>query len=195
MRLIVVRHGRTQANAQGRFPTSAAVPLDEVGREQVARSGRRIADSGFRPAAIHSSDAERALQTAAILRDLIDPALPVVPDPALRELDWGELRGRAIGTGPADDTGYARWQRDPMSRLPGGESLADVSARVTRVLDRIAADGGPALLVSHAVTLTVLTARALGWDLLDTWRSHRAHLSTGQFRLLEPCPDPHPRAH
>ncbi|MFJ9210411.1 histidine phosphatase family protein [Streptomyces sp. NPDC102264] len=190
MRLILVRHGRTQANARARFPLSSAVPLDATGREQVTRTGQQIAATDFRPEIIHSSDAERAVQTAALLRDVIAPGLPIVPRTDLRELDWGELRGRSTSTGPAGEAAYARWQRDPMGRLPGGEGLADVAARVARVLRLITGDGRPAIVVSHAVTLTVLTAQANGWDLAETWRSHRAHLSTGQFRLLD-LPAPH----
>ncbi|MER8072782.1 histidine phosphatase family protein [Streptomyces sp. NPDC094034] len=185
MRLILVRHGRTRANAQARFPLSSAVPLDETGREQVTRTGQRIAASDFRPEIIHSSDAERALQTAALLRDSIAPGLRIAPRPDLRELDWGELRGRSTSTGPAGEAAYARWQRGPMDPLPGGEGLADVAARVARVLRLITDDGRPAIVVSHAVTLTVLTAQANGWDLAETWRSHRAHLSPGQFHLLD----------
>ncbi|MFE4540304.1 histidine phosphatase family protein [Streptomyces scopuliridis] len=189
MRLILVRHGRTRANAQARFPLSSAVPLDATGREQVTLTARRIAASGFRPEVIHSSDAQRAHQTAALLRDLIAPDLRVTPRPELRELDWGELRGRSTSTGPAGEAAYSRWQRDPMRPLPGGEGLADVAVRVARVLRLITDDGRPAIVVSHAVTLTVLTAQANGWDLAETWRSHRAHLSPGQFHLLDlPAP-------
>lgn len=185
MRLILVRHGRTTANAQARFPLSSAVPLDATGRDQVTLTGSRIAASGFRPEVIHSSDARRALQTASLLRDLIAPDLCVTPRTELREVDWGELRGRSTSTGPAGESAYACWQQDPMRPLPGGEGLADVAVRVARVLQLISDDGRPAIVVSHAVTLTVLTAQANGWDLAETWRSHRAHLSPGQFLLLD----------
>ncbi|MFD9859833.1 histidine phosphatase family protein [Streptomyces alboflavus] len=192
MQLILVRHGRTQANAQARFPLTSDVPLDGVGREQVTRTGQLLVASDFRPEVIHSSDAARALQTAAALRDVIDPDLSITPRPELRELDWGELRGRSISPGAAGDTSYARWQQDPMSRLPGGEGLVDVATRVDGMLRLLADDGRPAIVVSHAVTLTVLTARIHGWDLLETWRTHRAHLPPGQFRRLELTAPPVP---
>ncbi|MFB0626352.1 histidine phosphatase family protein [Streptomyces sp. AB3(2024)] len=195
MQLILARHGRTESNALHRFPLSPAVPLDRTGIEQVRCTGRQIDDSGFHPTAIHASDAERTLQTARLLRDLIAPELPVTPQPGLRELDWGLLRGRSTLSGPSGDAEYTRWQQDPLRRLPGGESLADVQARATPVLERLIADGRPALVVSHAVTLTVLTAWLRGWDLIETWQSHRAHLPTGGYRRLEltgPPGLPHP---
>ncbi|MGW2254922.1 histidine phosphatase family protein [Kitasatospora sp. NPDC001660] len=198
MELILVRHGRTDANARRRLPVSGGIPLDEVGREQVRRTAERLRDEAPRVAVVHASDATRALQTAAVLRRALCPGLPVLAEPRLREIDWGLLRGARSDAGAesaggeggsgGEETALARWTSDPTVRLPGGESLLDVRERVRAFLRSLPATAGDGavLVVSHAVTLTVLTAEAARWPLLETWHSHRAHLATGQYRRLVP---------
>ncbi|MFI6448001.1 histidine phosphatase family protein [Kitasatospora sp. NPDC050543] len=190
MELIVVRHGRTDANARRRLPVSGGIPLDDVGREQVRRTAERLLDEAPRVSAVYTSDAARARQSAALLRRALCPELPVMADLRLREIDWGALRGGRTDAGAeGGETALARWARDPTVRLPGGESLLDVRARVRDFLRAVPATAGDGavLVVSHAVTLTVLTAEVARWPLLDTWHAHRAHLGTGQYRRLVPA--------
>ncbi len=64
-RVVVLRHGRTEWNAERRFQGQADPPLDEVGRAQAYEVASLIA--AMRPAVIVSSDLQRAAQTAAPL--------------------------------------------------------------------------------------------------------------------------------
>ena len=64
-RLVLVRHGRTAWNAEGRFQGQADPPLDDLGWEQAHRTAMVVA--AMRPEAIVSSDLRRAHQTAVML--------------------------------------------------------------------------------------------------------------------------------
>ncbi|GAA2531863.1 histidine phosphatase family protein [Pilimelia columellifera] len=188
MQLTVVRHGQTAANQARRFPSSAAVALDGAGWQQACRAGQAIAELPDRPQSIHSSDSRRALDTADLIERYLRPST-VISHPELREIDWGTLADGHPSTRPDINPALAAWQRDPTQRLPGGESLLDVDVRVSRFLDRLAASGDDSVVVvSHAVTIGVLVAQLNGWDLLDTWHSHRAHLRNGELLCLDLAP-------
>ena len=77
-----------------------------------------------------SSPLGRARDTAEALR--LD--VPVEIDPRWIEVDYGELEGRALDAVPAEL--WARWRADPTFRPPGGESLAEVGARVRSCMRR-----------------------------------------------------------
>lgn len=157
---------------QGQTPH---VPLTAQGvaEAEAARDGLR----GRRLAAIWSSDLLRARQTAAI----VAAGRPVAEVPALREVALGRLEGlltaelRAEETPPGAHVSEVRWG--------GGESLADVAARLRPLLDDLSGHFGSAdevLLVSHADTLRVLVTllegkghRDIDWDRWGTWPNGR----------------------
>ena len=121
MTIVLVRHGETALNA-ARTVQPFDTPLSSRGAEQAARVARRIAGS-FAPAVILSSDAPRALETAAPLARALGRT--VIAEPLLRERDFGDLRGR-----PYDSLGFdpVRMREAP----PGGESIEAFEARVRR---------------------------------------------------------------
>lgn len=87
--LFLVRHGRTDWNALGRFQGRIERPLDEVGIEQAEEVARRLADLEID--AIYSSDMLRARQTADIIAKHHD--LPIVFVPDLKEGSYGPIDG------------------------------------------------------------------------------------------------------
>ena len=87
--LLLVRHGETDWNAEGRLQGHTDRPLNAYGREQAKGLAVRLA--GENVAAIYSSDLARARETAEIVGERL--GLPVIVDPDLREKNWGTWEG------------------------------------------------------------------------------------------------------
>ncbi len=88
-RVLLLRHGRTMWNAQHRFQGQADPPLDDLGRAQAYEVAALVA--ALKPDLILSSDAKRALQTAAPLGAIT--GLPVTSEPRFRERSLGHWEG------------------------------------------------------------------------------------------------------
>ena len=94
--VILVRHGRTTANATGVLAGRAVgVKLDKIGRDQAARTGERLAVVPL--VGVVSSPLERCRQTSRIILDLQtgSPVTPIEKD--ITECDYGQWQGRALG--------------------------------------------------------------------------------------------------
>lgn len=165
MDLLLVRHGRTAANAARQIAGALDVPLDEVGREQARALAARWP---YGPVgAVFSSPLARAVETAQLLG-----AEPVrLGD--LRELHQGELEGL-----PAEEARarfgevFAAFARDPVRcRLPGGESLGECRDRALAALQRIAATRSDAtvLVVTHQMVIAGVSCTIAG-EGLEHWR-------------------------
>src|SRR5688572_19392365 len=88
-RLLLLRHGQSTWNADGRWQGQADPPLSPLGEEQARDAARRLAPGQF--SRVLASDLRRARQTAEILADAL--RLPVEVDPDLREIDVGDWQG------------------------------------------------------------------------------------------------------
>jgi len=162
----LARHGQTDWNVEGRWQGQAApMPLNAAGRAQVEALAACLSGLSFE--ALFSSDLTRARETAEIIGRRI--GLPVMVDPRLREINLGAWEGM-LGTDvarlyPAE---LAERERDPAyARAPGGESAAEVAARVWAAADDIARahPTGPVLVISHGLALATLICRARGQPL------------------------------
>jgi broad specificity phosphatase PhoE len=136
---LFVRHGETDWNAERRLQGGLDVPLNDRGRQQAAQCGATlrdlIADRGKTPTefAFASSPLSRASETIEIVRGVLGlPAKGYVTDPRLAELSFGRWEGmtyREIGA--VDRPALVVRERDKWGfRPPGGESYADLLARV-----------------------------------------------------------------
>ncbi|MBI5289072.1 MAG: histidine phosphatase family protein [Chloroflexi bacterium] len=163
--LHLVRHGETAWNAERRFQTPE-VPLSDVGRSQAATVSQALAQLlGERTngeVALLSSDYARTMETASIISDRLN--LPVLPEPLLRERNFGVARGQLYAD--IGEETIASW-RDPFVRIEGGESWADVFERVDALLSRLRAEP-PArelVLVTHGGTMNVMLQRLAGAEI------------------------------
>ena len=96
--LVLVRHGQSQANADGLFTGLLDVPLTDRGRSEAARAARMLNDVGLAPPAWFCSPLRRARETAAILTaELRRPPRNTVWDWRLAERNYGALTGRTYG--------------------------------------------------------------------------------------------------
>jgi broad specificity phosphatase PhoE len=125
--LILARHGRTAANAQGLLQGRMDQPLDEVGREQA----RKIAVALASVDVVISSPLRRAVETAVALGKKIEI------DDRWIEMDFGNLDGQRRQD--IDPAIWIRLQRDVHYQPEGGESLANMMLRVTPALDELLA--------------------------------------------------------
>ncbi len=162
-RLILVRHGVTDWNREGRWQGRLDPPLSESGRHEADLVATRIAqDPDLRPARIVSSTLARATETAAVIGQAV--GADVEPEPRLMEIGAGEWEGRTHAELEATDGDrYHAWRTTPGYGPPGGEPLTDAAERVGALLAEVeASPTWPVLLVSHGGIL-----RYLARDLLD----------------------------
>jgi broad specificity phosphatase PhoE len=164
--LILVRHGRTAANAAGLLLGRLDPELDEVGTAQAAAAAAAVARSN--PSRILSSPLARTRATA----DAIGAAtgLPVEIDDRWIELDYGEYDGVPLGDIPA--ASWTTWRGDPAFAPPGGESLLDLRARVHASLEELAEEArvNDVVVVSHVSPIKSAVAWALGVGEEVAWR-------------------------
>jgi probable phosphoglycerate mutase len=155
---VLVRHGVTDWNREGRFQGHLDPPLSDAGRHEAALvAARMAADTGLRPARILSSSLDRAMRTAAAIGE----AVGVTPEaePRLIEIGQGDWEGHTSAELEASDpAGYRAWREAAGIRQPpGGEPLDRAAARVTAVLDEVGRTAAwPTCLVSHGGTLRIL---------------------------------------
>ena len=138
----IARHGQTTWNARDVVCGRADPPLTDRGREQAGQLARQCLGKGI--TRIFSSPLIRARETAQAASDLL--GVPVTVDPRLLEQDFGKFEECH-----RFDPEYLSYRKDLAVRFPGGESCAQVIARVYALLDEIRASGQPGnvLLVSH----------------------------------------------
>jgi broad specificity phosphatase PhoE len=169
-RLILVRHGVTDWNREGRWQGRLDPPLSDDGRREARLVAARIADDReLRAARIVSSTLGRASQTAELIGAAV--GVDVELDQRLMEIGAGEWEGRTHDELEATDGDrYRAWRsQDSDARPPGGESLEVAIGRVRELLAEIAAGSGPwpTLVVSHGGILRVLAN--LLFDLPGGW--------------------------
>ncbi len=154
-RLVLLRHGQTEWNQQGRFQGQADIEPDETGRAQAAGVAGLLAR--LKPTALVSSDLVRAQATAAPLAELT--GLELRTDPRLREVfagSWQGLTGAEIRAQFGEDR--ARWRAGEDVRPGGnGELRSEVGARVAAALTEYAGQlpaGGLLIAVTHGGALS-----------------------------------------
>jgi probable phosphoglycerate mutase len=163
--LIMVRHGETAWNAQGRIQGHIDIALNELGEAQAEAVGKRLACEHFD--AVYASDLQRAYRTAT-------PAVrqaggTIVKDRRLRERHLGVLQG--LTGGEASAAHPAAWQvfksRNAELPLEGGESVSEFSRRVVAFLSDMADrhEGKSILAVTHGGVLDAAYRHALGMPL------------------------------
>ena len=166
--LILVRHGETVWNVEKIYRGRADVNLDEVGIRQAELLGKYF--SNWKLEAIYSSPLKRALDTANIIARHHKIGVHIAD--GLIDFDYGEWQSlpeqEVKNLYPAL---LDKWHNSPHKvRMPGGESLADVSERAAGVVDDILSKyEGSVVLASHRVVNKVLICSLLGLDNSYFW--------------------------
>jgi len=162
--LVLIRHGATQWNLDGRIQGRADPPLAPEGRATAAgwRLPPEITAEQAGDWIWLTSPLARARETAALLTDRA-----AVEEAALIEMDWGAWEGRRLAElraeGGADMA--AAEARGLDFQPPGGESPRQVQDRLRPLLERLAAQSRPSIAVTHKGVIRALYALASGWDM------------------------------
>ncbi|MDQ1501987.1 MAG: glucosyl-3-phosphoglycerate phosphatase [Actinomycetota bacterium] len=182
--LVLVRHGRTAWNAEGRFQGQADPPLDGIGWDQARRAA--VAIRRMAPRAVVSSDLRRAHQTAVML----GAACGLVPttDRSLREVALGAWEGldhdEAARRFPAE---YSAWTAGADVRRGGGETQAEAGARVAAALIGVLGRAGPnstVVAVSHGLALQAAMAVLAAHGLVRLDDARPPHLGNAEWIVL-----------
>jgi len=177
-RLLLVRHGVTDWNREGRFQGHLDPPLSDDGRAEAKLLAARLAASpDLRPRRIVSSPLLRALETAEAIAEATGiPAAEVRRDQRLVELGQGAWEGRTHAElAVSDAERYAAWRKGAWDRQPpDGEPVEAarerVSAAVAEAVDEDAdAAGWPICLVGHGGSLRLAASWLLGLDRATAW--------------------------
>ena len=179
-RIIAVRHGETAWNVDTRLQGHLDIELNDKGLWQARRVAQALAHEPI--AAVYSSDLARAWQTAEEIAR--SHALPVHPEPRLRERAFGHFEGRTFVDIERElPEQAARWRRRDPEFAPagGGESLLTFRARVTQAVAELA-DRHPGellLLVAHGGVMDLLYRAATRQELQAprTWQLGNASIN------------------
>ncbi|MHB8138031.1 MAG: histidine phosphatase family protein [Smithellaceae bacterium] len=157
MQLILIRHGETLWNKEGRIQGTSDIELSETGMEQARRLALSLKDSEI--GAIHASPLKRAFRTAEIINNFHGRKIEVHPE--LMEMDQGDFEGLSFQELMACEKEFIhRWIADPASvKMPRGESLAELQERVWPPVEKIIAAGQDALVVAHNFTIAAILCR------------------------------------
>lgn len=163
--LILVRHGRTPANAAGLLQGRLDQDLDELGRAQAAAVADFVAER-WTVDAVVSSPLRRAVQTAEAFGH------PLEIDEQWIELAYGEYEGTPAATVPAGV--WEQWRNDPDFVPAGGEAFAALDARVRAACDALVTRAAEEniVIVSHVSPIKAAVGWALDVDLRIAFRCH-----------------------
>jgi 2,3-bisphosphoglycerate-dependent phosphoglycerate mutase len=196
-KLVLLRHGQSVWNKENRFTGFKDVDLSDQGIAEARTAGSRCLALGLKFDVVFSSTLKRAYRTAELVLETSSPlndhlkgliGWKIIKHDDLRERDYGELTGLNKDE-LKEKYGEAKvqtWRRSYDARPPGGESLADVVARVgpyfdTKILPALDA-GERVLIAAHGNSLRALFVH-LGIDTPETIA--KRELSTGEPMLID----------
>lgn len=193
MRLLLIRHGQSSSNAEGRFQGHMDVPLSERGLRESALLAERLASAGVD--AIYSSPLQRARRTAEIVAERL--SLEIAERHALIERDIGELAGltRQEAVNRFPEFIPARLDARAAGAVPGFEPDGAFQQRVLAVLEQIitAHESQTVAAFTHGGVIGVFSREALGMPALRPSPFGIDNTSVTTFDVLDGEFDPRTR--
>ena len=171
MEVVLVRHGETEWSRDLLHTSHTDIPLTENGRREAERLGSALSGRTFE--LVLTSPLKRATETCRLAG--LENRAEVTG--ALVEWDYGEYEGITTKEIHESRPSWFLWR----DGCPGGETAAEVGARVDPLVERLAALEGDAAVFSHGHLLRVLTARWLG---LEPAAGALFALGTGTLSIL-----------
>ncbi|MET3595143.1 broad specificity phosphatase PhoE [Mesorhizobium shonense] len=151
VRLTMIASGATLAARKGRFPLDEPLEPQAIARAGATGQGLRRADR------IWTSPALRARQTAEALGHQASI------EPLLADQDFAHWAGKGFEELQVEDPeGFATWFSDPDAAPHGGESLADVARRGSALMERLLAERGHTIVVTHPGVIRAAIVHVLG---------------------------------
>ncbi len=189
--IILIRHGETEWNVSEVFRGRIDIKLNRTGIKQAELLAGYLSERKID--AIYSSPLQRALKTAETISGC--HGLDVKIAPGLIDFDCGEWQGLSLQeVKDSQKETYAEWASRPERvKIPGGESLDDVTQRAMKIVDDVIVKyGGAVVLVAHRVVNKVLICALLGLNNSHFWniRQDNCGITTfayenGRFILTE----------
>jgi broad specificity phosphatase PhoE len=178
--LVLIRHGETDWNREGRVMGWSPVPLNAAGRQQIERLAERL--KSLEVQALYTSPVQRTIESATILAKALNRA--PIPDERWTETKitgwegklWAELEGHPI---------RERYYAAPTeTRLPDGEMFAEVRDRVAAAAAELERrhPAGLITVVSHADPIRAVVGHYLG---LELTASHNFKIDNGTVTIVE----------
>ncbi|MBN9220197.1 MAG: histidine phosphatase family protein [Mesorhizobium sp.] len=187
-RLTMICSGITAGTRRGAFPSDEPAEAKSLALAEAMRATLPHADR------VWSAPALRARQTAEAL------ALKASVEPLLADQDFGRWAGRRLeDVQAAESEAVAAWLTNPDAAPHGGESLADVARRASRMVDGLVAERGHTIALTHASVIRTAILHVLGAPLAASLKIDIEPLSITDFRndgrrwVLRACGVPGPR--
>ncbi len=191
IRLILVRHGETYWNEEGRFQGRIDVELNKNGKDQAMKLAGAL--KNVKIDAIYSSPLKRSFLTAEAVAEEHGSNVDQVSE--FNEIDHGLWEGSTVEQVLEEDgDAYRVWLENPENAsMPSGEDLEDLRSRAVSRLHQIFErhkDGETILVVGHDATNKVIICHALGLDNSHFWKIKQGNASidileyeNGKFRI------------
>ena len=164
--VLLLRHGRTTANASGTLAGRQPVELDDTGRQQASRAGERL--SALPISAVVTSPLIRCRTTV----ELALPGVTAEVDDGLTECGYGDWEGRPLSELAKEELWPVVQQHPSAAVFPNGEAMAAMSARAVATIRKwdakVTADHGAGALwvaCSHGDVIKAIVADAMGLHL------------------------------
>lgn len=160
--VLLVRHGRSQANAEGILAGRSESPLDDDGIEQARALGARMAEVPVD--VVVASPQLRARQTAELV---VDGREPIRIDDRFAECDYGDWSGALLADLAEEPTWDVVQWHPAAARFPNGESMAQMSERAVAGVRALTDEfpEGFVWIVTHGDVIKAIVADALGLHL------------------------------
>ncbi len=158
--ILLIRHGETEWNLNGRWQGQSDIPLNETGFGQARKLAKRLGSLQIK--AIYTSDLLRASQTASILGSEL--GLEPIKDLRWRERNGGQYEGQTAKELEEVTGDFRSKMQDKSWAPPGGETNIELAHRAMDAFDNVAKvhRGEKVAVVSHGGTIVTLISSILG---------------------------------
>jgi probable phosphoglycerate mutase len=185
-KLLLIRHGHVEGIDPARFRGRTDLALTELGIAQARAVARRVSIQ-WAPAAVYTSPMKRCVTTGAMISELCGAPAAVLP--TLNDLDYGQWHWKTHDEAKLEAPSlFERWFTAPQwVRFPGGESLQDVSVRVSDAL-RFAVERHRTecvVFVAHESVNRVLLLQLLDLPLSAYWRLVQGPCALNEIDISE----------
>lgn len=179
MEIILIRHGETIWNKEGRVQGLSDIALSDVGLHHAQQLALSLRDHHIH--SIYSSPLIRAKKTAQIINQYHNA--PICLESGLMEMDQGNFEGLSYQELIACEKDFLKkWISDPASvKMPNGESFSELQARAWKVIEGIIIKPYNALVVSHSFTIASILCKVKNISLSE-FRS--VHVDTASKTII-----------